>query len=143
MAWLFALVLLALARFATAQGRLAALAHDRVRAADAVRTTDLVLSAELRRAGAPDYVLGGDSVRLRAVRGAGPLCGRDGDAIRVRYRGVRQPDPRKDSALVITEADPLGTAHAVTGAAADPGCGDGYRLELAPPAVHADRDEQD
>lgn len=132
-AWLFALVLLGLARFAGAQGRLAALAHDRTRATDLIRTTELILSGELRRAGTSDYALGGDSVRLRAVRGAGPVCGGDGVSIRVRYRGIRQPDPSKDSVVIIADGDTRGSLHVVTDAAADPACPDGYRLRLDPP----------
>lgn len=131
-AWLFALVLLALARFAGAQGRIAATTHDRVRAADLVRTTELVLGGELRHAAPADLSVTPDSIRLRAVRGVGVICGRVGTAVLVRYRGVRSPDPEKDSALVITGAGTTGAAYRVTGVVTDRGCGDGYRLTLDP-----------
>lgn len=129
-AWLFALVLLATARFAGAQGRLAAVGHDRTRAADVVRTTDLVLNGDLRYTAGPDVTPGPDSVRLRAIRGGGTICS-GGDELRVRYRGVRRPDPEKDSVLVVTGRRTVGSAHAVTAVAADSVCA-GYRLRLDP-----------
>lgn len=132
-AWLFALVLLALGRFASAQGRLAALGTDRIRAADAARTAGLVLGGELRYTSPPDRTPARDSVRIRAVRGAGTLCGLDGDRIRVRYRGLRAPDPSKDSVLLITGSDTRGSVHAVTGVAADSNCGPAIRIALDPP----------
>lgn len=137
-AWLFALVLLALARFAGAQGQLAGVAHDRTRAAELMRTTSLVLDAELRYGAPADRTITPDSVRLRAIRGAGVICGRSGSEVRVQYRGVRNPDPTKDSALVITDSATTGVAYRVEGVAtavAEPGCGEGYRLTLegAPP----------
>ena len=131
-AWLFGFVLLGLARFAGAQGRLAARAHDQVRAADLVRVTALVLRAELRYAAAPDRAIGADSIHLRAVRGTGVICSRDGDVLRVRYRGVRRPDPEKDSVLVVSDSSSVGTPFRVSAvASADDGpCGPGYRLTL-------------
>lgn len=134
-AWLFAVVLMGLARFASAQGRLAALDYDRVRAADAGRTAYLILGGELRYTAAPDRVAGRDSVRIRAVRGAGALCGWDGAEVRIRYRGLRAPDPDKDSVLLITSSDTRGSVHAVTASAPDPACGSGVRLKLEPPAA--------
>ena len=131
-AWLFALVLVAVARFAGAQGRLAALGQERGRAADVVRTTDLVLNGDLRYAAAPDMVPGRDSVRLRAVRGGGTICG-GGSEVRIRYRGARRPDPAKDSAQIITAGATAGSVHQVTAVSSDTSCG-GYRLRLSPPA---------
>ena len=132
-AWLFGLVLLAAARFATAQGRLLALSHDRIRAVDVSRTVALVLDGELRHLAAVDVGISADSVRLRAVRGTGVACHREGAVVTVRYRGIRQPDPRKDSVLVVTEAGTVGAAHDVTAVGSgDPGCGPGLRLTLDP-----------
>lgn len=128
-AWLFGFVLLGLARFAAAQGRLAAASHDRVRAADVVRTADLVLNGELRRAAVDDWRMDRDSIRLRAVRGSGTLCGSAGSEARVRYRGVRRPDPTKDSVILVTGTGTLGKAYAITGVTTDEECG-GYRLTL-------------
>lgn len=132
-AWLFCLVLLAVARFATVQGRLAAASHDAVRAADLVRTVDLLLNAELRHSAAPDRTAGRDSIRLRAVRGAGAVCRREGADLRVRYRGVRRPDPTKDSVLIIGDSGTPGSAHGLVAVAGDNACGPGYRLTLDPP----------
>lgn len=134
-AWLFGFVLLALGRFAGAQGRLAVVTHERVRAADVVRTTDLVLNGELRRLAADDWWPGPDSIRLRAVRGSGTLCSATGSELRVRYRGVRRPDPTKDSVVLVTGSGTAGESYAVVGVVADTACG-GFRLELdrAPPA---------
>lgn len=129
-AWLFAVVLLGLARFATAQGRLAAAAHDRVRAEDLVRTTAMVLDGELRHSATADRSVGPDSVRLRAFRGVGIICERNGSDVRIRYRGVRSPNPEKDSALVVTDSATAGVAFPVSGVAHDDGCGQGYRLTL-------------
>ena len=133
-AWLFALVLVATARFATAQGRILALSHERIRAADVARTADLILNQELRHASPADLTLTTDSVRLRAVRGVGVVCGAVGAERRVRYEGVRRPDPTKDSAVVVTGSSTDGTRHAVTGVVGDDGCGD-YRLALSPAPV--------
>lgn len=132
-AWLFAVVLLGLARFASAQGRLAALGYDRIRAADAARTADLILGGELRYTSAPDRTAATDSVRVRAIRGAGAVCGRADAEVRVRYRGLRAPDPEKDSVLLITGSDTGGSVHAVTASALDSSCGSGVRLTLDPP----------
>lgn len=132
-AWLFGLVLLATAAFAGAQGRLAAASQDRVRAADVVRTIDLILNGELRYGGRQDAMPGPDSVRLRAVRGSATICA-GGAELLVRYRGIRRPDPAKDSALIITSAGTVGSVHAVVAAATVPAaaaCGD-TRLRLEP-----------
>ena len=130
-AWLFSLVLLATARFAGAQAGLVAGSQDRVRAADAMRTADLVLTAELRYTTAADRVTGSDSVRLRAVRGSGVVCP-GGSGLHISYRGVRRPDPSKDSVALVTDGATGGTVHALDGAVADPTCGD-YRLMVDPP----------
>ena len=131
-AWLFSFVLLGLARFAGAQGGLAARSHDRVRVTDLVRTTALVMRAELRYAAAPDLTAGPDSVRLRAIRGSGVICSRDGGVLRVRYRGIRRPDPEKDSVLVVHDSATAGTVFrlsAVVGSD-DASCGPGFQLTV-------------
>jgi hypothetical protein len=102
-AWLFALVLGGVARFAHSQNRLAALQRDRLRVEEALRTGKLVLSGELRFQTPGDVAAHGDSLRIRAFRGGGEVCGVDaGGALHVRYRGMRQPEPDKDSLLVVT-----------------------------------------
>jgi hypothetical protein len=101
-AWLFALVLAGIARFATDQNRLAGLQRDRVRYQEAARTGHVVLGAELRFTAPGDVAATArDSVRLRAFRGGGHLCALDEESVRVLYQGVRQPDPVKDSVLFV------------------------------------------
>jgi hypothetical protein len=130
-AWLLAFVLAAIARFAGAQSRLVAAAHDRARLEEALRVPRVVVAGELRAlAGVDIAALSADSIRLRAVRGGGHLCAVDGSDAVVRYRGVRLPDPEKDSALLIVGSDPLGRPHPVVGVARDTACGGSLRLGL-------------
>jgi hypothetical protein len=85
------------------QSRLAHSTSDSAEAAETLRTATQVLTAETRwltraldvRAVAPD------SLSLRALRGSGVVCAIDSayGAI-VRYRGLRDPDPSKDSVLI-------------------------------------------
>ncbi len=134
-AWLFALVLAAAARFAGAQSRLVALTHDRARAAEATRIPRTILGGELRALAAADIsALAADSIRIRAVRGGGAICAVDGSSVLVRYRGVRLPEPEKDSVLLIGSEAPDGVPVAVRGAAVDEACGGTVRLglEVAP-----------
>ena len=129
--WLFALVLLALARFASAQGRLAAGVSDRVRLEELLRATRVVLGRETRYlAPADSRAVGPDSLRLRAVRGSGSACAWGSRHVVVRYRGVRRPDPTKDSVLLVDGRDPVGTAYGVTAVASDSVCPGGIRLDL-------------
>lgn len=133
-AWLFAFVLAAVARFAGAQGRLSAVQHDRTRAAEAVRVASLITEGELR------YLAPGDvgpmtteSVPLRAFRGGGILCRSEGDDLLVRYRGVRLPNPAKDSVVLVTAYEPQDAPPlALTAVAADTACGGALRLTVEP-----------
>jgi hypothetical protein len=72
----------------------------------ALRAGRHVLRSELRD-GLPgrDWTPSTDSVALRAFRGVGRLCAVDSVAPRVTvaYRGLRSPDPSKDSVLFVTE----------------------------------------
>ncbi len=100
--WLFAFVLAGIARFASAQSRMAAAQLDRTRADELVRTAWLVLNAELRSTAAADRVsFGADSFRIRAFRGGGRVCRAGGDTLVVAFAGDRLPDPAKDSVLLI------------------------------------------
>lgn len=134
-AWLFALVLAALARFAGAQGRLVAAQQDRTRGAEAVRTASLVLEGELRYLTAADIVApAAESLRVRAVRGSGVVCDTDGTDILVRFRGTRLPNPRKDSVILVAAGEPAEAAPlAVTGVVPDEACGGSLRLTLSSP----------
>lgn len=130
-AWLFALVLLGLARFAAAQGRLSAALTDAVRAEELFRSAPLVLGRETRYLAAVDLLAASaDSIRLRAIRGTGAICRGAGSRIVIRYRGVRLPDPTKDSVLVVHAGAAAGRALALAGSAGDTACGGGIRLDL-------------
>lgn len=128
--WLFGFVLAGVATFASAQGRLSASQHQRGRARELARTATVVLRQELRHS-LPAQILaaGGDSIRLRAVRGVGGLCGVDGRDLLVRYRGARRPEPDKDSVLIVT-ASAVEAAGGIVSAVGAPDCGDGLRIRL-------------
>lgn len=130
-AWLFGLVLAALAGLVSGQGRLLAVTQDRSRARELVRATGVVLGAELRYLAASDLsALAPDSFRLRAVRGGGAVCEATADAVLVRYGGVRRPEPDKDSVLVVPERGSAGRAYGIRSVAADSRCGGALRLDL-------------
>lgn len=100
--WLFGFVLAAMAGFAVAMGRLSAAQRDRARAQELVRTTRVVLRSELRHSvGEQLGDHGAGFLQLRAVRGTGAVCQAEDDDLLLRYRGSRQPDPDKDSVLLI------------------------------------------
>jgi hypothetical protein len=133
-AWLYAVVMAGVASFAVQLGRLAGLQRDRVRMEEAVRTSAVVLGAELRYLTSGDLLLGDDSARIRAFRGGGPVCGGDGTAVQVLYRGVRAPEPDKDSVLLVGPADEQVVA--LVSAARSVACGGSFRLVLGePPAA--------
>lgn len=137
-AWLFAFVLAAVARLAATQARLAADQHDRTRAAEAVRAASLITGSEFRYLAAADAGFAtADAVALRAFRGGGTICRSEGDDLLVRYRGVRLPNPEKDSVVVLTAQEPQGPPPLrLEGVAVDTACGGALRLTLepAPPA---------
>lgn len=128
--WLFAFVLAAVAGFAAAQGRLAAVSQDRARVSEALRTASVVLGGELRFLAPADRSVGGDSVRLRAIRGGGQVCTSTDRTLVVRYAGIRRPEPDKDSVLLLGERSTGGTPYALESVATDTACGGGLRLEL-------------
>ena len=131
-AWLFAFVLAAVAGFAAGQGRSLAAVRDAARAEDLRRVVGLVLGTELRTLAPVDLAaFPGDSVRIRAVRGGGPVCARDGDRLVVRYQGTRLPDPDKDSALIVTGGSRLHeTVAPVDGWTHSDACPDGLAIQL-------------
>jgi hypothetical protein len=130
-AWLFAVIMAGVAGFAMHQGRLAALQRDGVRLSEAVRTGAVILGAELRHVTGDDMVLAADSARIRAFRGGGPVCAGGGAAVHVLYRGVRAPEPDKDSVLLVNVAEER--AVALLSAGRSPECGGSMRLVLAEP----------
>lgn len=131
-AWLFALVLAGVARYAAGQGRLAAYQQDRLRLEEAVRTTAVVLGAELRFLAPGDMAAAGpDSLRIRAFRGGGRVCqARDGRLL-VSFAGLRAPDPARDSVLVLARG--AATAHRLDAVRSAAGCEAGLELDLGPP----------
>ena len=82
-------------------GRLAATQARLTATSETERIVAAVLGAELRTLTASDYAFLDDSVRLRAFRGAGAVCAADGSTLTLAYRGVRLPEPDKDSVLLI------------------------------------------
>ena len=129
----------ALARLDAARRRIAA----RTDALVALRVSRHVLRRETRHGVAGiDWRAGGDSLSLRAFRGAAVVCGLDqGPAdIVVSYRGDRAPDPTKDSVLLVTDEGErttralAGTAPASTTCTALDTLGAAvWRLDAAPP----------
>jgi len=110
-----------LARFHAARVDLAA----RTDALAALRTGRHVLRSELRD-GLPgrDWTPSSDSIALRAFRGLGKVCAVDPVAPRVTvaYRGLRSPDPSKDSVLFVTEHGLTGVRALVGRTAASMAC---------------------
>ncbi len=90
---------------------------ERAEGLEAVRTLAWVLSEELA-GGEEGWAwwgeAGGDSVALRAFRGWGLVEGGEpaADRIRVCYRGLRSPDPGKDSVVALGGGG-LWTVHAL------------------------------
>ncbi len=114
----------------TVRARAAATQRDRVRVQELLRTAAVVLGAELRFIAREDVLgAGGDSVRLRAFRGGGPVCAGDGARVWVRYRGVRDPEPEKDSLLLVLHDTTI--VSAIRSAVASDRCGP-LRLTLDP-----------
>lgn len=93
-------------------------ASRRVDALTATRVTRTVLRGELDRGGPADWTVDADSIRLRAFRGTGVVCGVDtsGLELRVAFVGDRLPEPTKDS-VELTTADGSLLRHALQSAA--------------------------
>lgn len=128
------LLTLLLAVILSVVGRMA-VTHARVSGqADSERAVAAILGGELRALTASDATFHADSVRLRAFRGTGIVCGAGEDVLTVEYRGVRLPEPHKDSVLLIwagaERAFPLEAASGAAGCASADGAGS---LELTTP----------
>lgn len=98
------LLLTAVAALLAAQARLIRAHVDGGRAEEALRVTTLVAGAELAwlEPAADVEPLGERALALRALRGVATPCAADASGLSVRYRGLRQPEPAKDSVLVLT-----------------------------------------
>lgn len=92
---------LLLAGILSSVGRLAATQNRLSGDAETERAVAAILGAELRTLTAADAGFGPDSVRLRAFRGAGVVCAAAAGSLLVGYRGVRLPEPDKDSILLV------------------------------------------
>jgi len=126
---LFAIVLGGIARLARDHNRLAGLQRDRLRFEEAVRTATVVLGAELRFLTDADVAgVSADSVRIRAFRGGGTVCGGDPSVPMVVYTGMRDPDPTRDSVLLLGPGPD--TVMALTGVRQAAGCGGSLELSL-------------
>ncbi|MEN8374655.1 MAG: hypothetical protein ABFS34_04340 [Gemmatimonadota bacterium] len=101
------------------QARLSRLQHAVVRAAEVVRISGLAIPGETRFALPADIDVAGDSMVIRAVRGVGIVCASAGSDVLVRFRGMRSPDPAKDSVLLSGAA--VERAMDLQADAADPG----------------------
>lgn len=110
--------------------------------AEVARVVTLLLPAEVRLAPPADLAASADTLGLRAVRGVGLVCAVTGGDVHVRYRGLRQPAPDKDSILVLPTQG-YEQASALEGDRAGPGACDTasgeevrtWSLSAAPPAV--------
>ncbi len=86
-----------------AQARITHGTSERSERNDALRSALAVLHAELE----PIYpatdlhAVARDSVTARILRGLAVVCAQDGESAYARYRGLRLPDPGKDSALYV------------------------------------------
>jgi hypothetical protein len=127
------------------ESRLAGHSADRAEVLEAGRTAAAVLSADLiaLEPGSDVYSVAPESLAIRVFRGIGIVCGFAGADPVVRFRGLRQPEPLKDSVLVLTarpreRADSLRDATPAPGACpAAPG-EDVFRIRLATPPVERD-----
>ena len=80
----------------------AALRHAELSAAaETERTVAAILGAEVRAITAADATFAGDSLRLRAFRARGIVCGASAGEIAVSYDGLRSPEEDKDSVLLL------------------------------------------
>lgn len=85
------------------ESRLARDGSDRAEALDAVRSVAGILDAEFHilEPASDVRALAPDSAGVRIFRGAGIVCAVGPSNVTVRYRGIRDPDATKDSALII------------------------------------------
>mgnify|MGYP000235863914 CR=1 FL=1 len=82
-------------------GRLAGLRDATAAAAETGRVAAHVIGAEAGHLVPGDLVAAGDSLVLRAVRGVGIVCAAEASGGIVRWSGMRDPAPARDSLLVL------------------------------------------
>lgn len=77
---------------------------ERAATGETLRTAVGILQAELRDVSADDIRgVARDSIALRVFRGFAIVCAVSDERVVLRYRGLRAPEPEKDSLLVIAE----------------------------------------
>jgi hypothetical protein len=88
------------------QVRLARSVGERVARNDAARSTLHIMPAELRSLDPSRDIraAAADSIAARWVRGSGIVCAASASDLWVRMTGMRQPDPAKDSVLIVSVA---------------------------------------
>ena len=132
-----AFVLAGLATLFNAEQRLAASRAARVTRTETVRLTAGVLRSELS-ALVPDQDIGGisrDTLALRLFRGFAVTCApaTPGGAVAVRFEGPRDPDPAKDSILVLPDGPALPLLASGQSPSTCPGSGTLLSWELPAP----------
>jgi len=87
---------------------------ERAAADETMRTARLIVRAEFQDLAAADVrAITTDSLAARVYRGAGIVCAVDSTRVLLRYRGMRRPEPDKDSLLVLGEERAVAFADAV------------------------------
>lgn len=85
-----------------AQVRLLRNVTDRAAASETLRTATAIVAADMRTTAALDVGMADrDSIALRVIRGWAIVSAAVDDHAVLRYEGIRQPDPMKDSLLVV------------------------------------------
>ena len=85
-----------------AQTQLLRNVSNRIADAEALRTAGGIVAAEVRSTAAGDlHAISADSVALRVHRGLAVVTGVGDDGITLDYEGIRDPDPAKDSLLIV------------------------------------------
>lgn len=137
----FGFVMVGAGEFLVRSTRLAGAQRDELRFMELARTARVILGGELRSLAPADIAAASpDSLRIRAFRGGGVVCGGAGRELWLHFRGGRAPDAAKDSVVLIRSS---GTEEvlAVDGVSGAPCGGDALSLVLegAPgaPAAYA------
>jgi hypothetical protein len=127
------------------QSRLARSVGERIAHNDAARVAMHIVPSELRSSDPRSDIRASasDSIAARWFRGSGPVCDVSGTAVWIRMRTMREPDPAKDSLLLIGPTGDEKTA-AISSVASDPAhCpgadgGEVYRINVGPVSPASD-----
>ncbi len=123
------------------QGTVGRMITTRSERNDATRSAFAILRAELRHHTSSDiHAVGRDSIASRIFRGFAIVCGFNAPDVFVRYKGLRLPNPAKDSALQVGPENAVAIASVRADSAACPRNAGDQILALrwsAPPRVGA------